>query len=581
MRIQLNCRTEQIFKETLVAEFDYQVRISSNEETGSAYLPLHQEVAELTRVTENYDRLAVARKSLETRSDQIKSTLAKSEFSSYEHLIIGAGDTGTSLWLQSQESETLMLCNDTGNWQHDYILAQPHNLIERVDVHSDPKDFTTKKRYQENAYVNARHLFQANMINLSETQAPLALGIDVKQVEKKENHPEWKDPNCQYRVKVKINQIEKEIYTNRIDLCTGLGKARNIRDGNIIAQDLLPQLSVPDPQTGLPPLVNGNDFLLSAQKEKMRDKKIVIYGGGGTATACFRKAFYGTGITSDHNTYQNVESANEVVWFYQSTLNYSGQGKKASETIEGAGSRLISGNLRQILYDSNSKKMRVQFLLTQGSYYEKSFTNDLKKLTKVNGTHEFVERNGDVKQDEEWFEVECDQFVGCMGGDTSDLELLCSEFKADLSIKSSENGHPEGLATSNGQIRIFGAAAVSLGRNQFQETTREWILANQFSRDGEWPGVMPITRSQIKMTSRAFNSVNINTDEITMVEAFLKNTAVPEPSIQQFIRALLDQRKINHSGIQKNELQTLLTQCSLNRYVEIAGHGCLKKKFKP
>ena len=558
LNIHLTHRTEKLFKKYLHAEYEDQTRLTSNEETVSGIEQYQsKELEELNRVTENYDRLAASRKAIEIRSGMIKEKIAAREFTSCEQLIIGGGNAGTYLWLQAYGNshqttdeqlqkglvpDTLMLAADMGNWKHDYVLAQPHNLIEREDVHSDPKDFTTKRRYENNAYVNSRHLFQSNMINLNETEAPLALGIVIQHIEKKENHSDWKDPNCQYRIKVKIDH-ETEIYTNKIDLCTGLGQSRDILDSQIIEPELLAQLSVPDSKTDLPPLVDGNAFLLSPSKEKVRGKKIVIYGGGGTATACYRKAFYGTGAVRDTDNYRKEDEANDVFWFFQTTLDPSGTGKKASEAIQSANdaAKLFRGTLRQIVYDNDSKKIKLQFALSN-----------------------------------QWVEIECDQFVVCTGQDPTTIKGICDEIESDLTV------NPAGLASGNGDIRAFGAAAVALGGKKFQSVTREWILQNQFSRDGEWPGVIPIVHAQINMiTSRMgvpLNRVNINTDDIQLIQTFLEEANAPREAIRLFNEELLKHRKTHHSGIKKKELEVILKNHSLHNFVEIAGHGYLKRK---
>ena len=81
--------------------------------------------------------------------------------------------------------------------------------------------------YEKNAYVNARHLYQSNLVTLSQSEAPLMLNSTVVSIEKYENHKaDWQSKAHPYRLKVQTpNGKEKYIYTDTIDIAAGFGEA--------------------------------------------------------------------------------------------------------------------------------------------------------------------------------------------------------------------------------------------------------------------------------------------------------------------------------------------------------------------
>lgn len=183
---------------------------------------------ELDRAATSYDRFCNAKEKIESTNQKISASLPKEHDFKIESLVVGAGDIGTHLWLQNKDGhhktsdildkkqmpDTLILAEDYGNWRHDYTLAQTHSLLERYESPSNPKDFTLTSNYEANSQVNARHLYQSNVISLSETDAPVCIGAKLIKVEKQSKHEaDWKDDmkDCNLRANVRFALSKEEV----------------------------------------------------------------------------------------------------------------------------------------------------------------------------------------------------------------------------------------------------------------------------------------------------------------------------------------------------------------------------------
>lgn len=184
---------------------------------------------EIERFEGNYDTLEAAEIKMEKMSQTLKERVAKKSVVHVKNIVIGAGDAATEYWLDMHKgshqqtsqglakdkeavSDVLMLASNTGNWKHDYTLAQTYSLLERGAVPSNPQDFTTTDKYDQNRHVNARFLYQSNLINLSDTEAPVMLGSQVLSVEKRDQHQsDWEVKGASNRVNIQLKLSEKTL----------------------------------------------------------------------------------------------------------------------------------------------------------------------------------------------------------------------------------------------------------------------------------------------------------------------------------------------------------------------------------
>lgn len=554
----------------------------------------HANGDDLARVTQSYDRLKTSIDQVNETSSVLETELGTREFAVCKSLIIGGGDTATHLWLEKYKyqhgqthkrlakgelPDTLALAESTGNWLHDYTLAQPYNLLERAEVPSNPSDFATSQSYKKNLYVNARHLYQANIVNMATTDAPLILGSKVQKIEKKENHvSDWKSPESEYRVEIALpNGQNKVVYTSEIDVCAGLGMPRTIFPGEYMSKEEFEHLSTFDNERQFTPLVDGNQFMLTGIEEQSKEKRtIVVFGSGGTATACYRKAFFGKDTGHKPSGFTEESRKNNTLWIARDSIDVAGVGRLVKDAVTHARSsnEVLGATLSKIEYDPATKKLKLLVKVTPLTFQGEEIPNDLRYVKQV---------------DEDLYVIECDQFVYSVGQDASRLETISQEVMADLELSTNpESNMPIGIKSSDDKIHFFGAAALSISARRwpYYPETRRWALESRIPPDAEWPGIMPPSRAQIKehvISKKLYQvtHVNSNADSITLIGMLLKNAGVrDDDTIMSFINDLLIKRHETDSGITRKTLQTLLSKYNLDSALDVHGHGILSLKRK-
>ncbi|KAI1697058.1 hypothetical protein DdX_18721 [Ditylenchus destructor] len=513
--------------------------------------------SDLVRITGNYDRFAAALKNLEDTSAVIHKIIKSIEMVTCDSVIIGLGDCGTSVWLEKYKSihgaaklplqsgklpKALIMGEHSGNWRNDYTLAQPHNLLGRHNSPANAKDFVRKSTYENNHYINARHLFQANTISMAETDAPVIYNVKINAVERQTNHTKesnWKDKSAKYRLKVSFDDgLEKYIYVHKIDACAGLGKPRDIHPGNFLSDELYEKLTQYDTSRKFTPLINGNQFMLT-DKENGSGRKIFVYGGGGNAAACFRKSFYGNDRLRQIIKFLSHEMKNEVLWYTRTNFDDAGYGTIAKTSIASAieQRRAITGELLSIGYNTATYKIQVRIRLRHGEeYLGRKIENPIDRLNKIS-TSSLAEKG--IKTNEEIYEAEVDQLVYAIGQDSTDLEELFKEVLTDTVLSEDRTtGMPVGMKTSDNAVHFFGATALAIGKKVYQEATKSWISRQNINGDAEWPGVMPPSRAQITShvvaNGGSIDAVNLNIDDVELLKRFLRAANVPERDVVGF-----------------------------------------------
>ncbi len=189
---------------------------------------------DLTCVAHSYEVLAKACQQIVKMNSTLTKVIKVHDFVICSKVILGLGDCGTTLWLEKFKSdhqkvqkqielgnvpEILMIGETFGCWKHDYTLAQPYNLLERGMVTSNPSAYLFQPYYLKNPYANARHVFQANLVSLAQSEAPLLLGVRVFHIERKGClHDDWQSPNHDLRLIAYIGSKQMAIYTHEINI---------------------------------------------------------------------------------------------------------------------------------------------------------------------------------------------------------------------------------------------------------------------------------------------------------------------------------------------------------------------------
>ncbi len=518
---------------------------------------------DLMRIVHHYDRLEKAYEKIGMTNASLDKVFKNQEFAACSHVIVGAGDSGTSLWLekykphhgktqakldQGQLPDVLMIGETLGNWKHDYTLAQPYNLLERGISASNPSDFLFFPYYNTNPYANARHVFQANLVSLALTDAPHLAGIKMLRIEKKNQHSaDWKSKDHDYRVITLIPAVEKAVYTNAIDICTGLGHARNgiaEKCSDLIDFEDLSQF---DQNKKFTPIIDGDQFILTDTEEKSPESRtIVIYGGGGTAAACYRKGFFGNDRKTEPRPFENQK--NKVIWVAKNGFKSAGGGKLATKALAAAKKRneLFTAELREITLSPKKEKLKLSFT----PFHKTTEASDLLS------------------------EIECDQFIYALGQEDIDLAQACEELNLELELDINKTGMPLGVKTKDEKIHFFGAAAMAIRQQDYISATWKWLHEENIGPD-VGPGSMPPSRAQIKQyiseIGLPIECVNVNIDNSHLIQQFLKQSGIEPEKIPFFMIDILQARKDSTSGCTTTTLQNLLDKHAINSKVQILG----------
>lgn len=524
---------------------------------------------DLSRITQSYDRLVQAHALKKEVQQSIPQVLNRTGIIVVPHIIIGAGDTGTTVWLEKYKKyhgttkeflsedklpPVLIVSDNTGSWKHNYTLAQPQNILERPSGRENPSAYLPIKAYLSNPYANGRHVFQANQVNLAKTQAPLVHATVLK-IEKKENHLiTWEAPEQEYRLVVELSGKITKLYTDELNICTGLGPARNAIAGSLITHEQFKQLNTRDPHKKFTPVVDGNQFILTGMEEKgAKSRTIVIYGGGGTAAACYRKGFFGHDVHTEGRAFTPENQSNTVIWIAKQ-FDKAGTGKLATTALKTAKERneLLQGELIGLTPQKNGKLLLV--------------------FNKINTTPA------------ETFEFECDQLVYSIGQDDRAMQLVCAEISAELNLVFDEHDMILNVSSPDGKVLFFGAAAMAIREKEYAKATWQWLHQENIGGD-VGPGSMPPSRAQIKrynfLKGIQPESINANMDSQHLILSYLKNLGINAYSAKLFVDDLLEARKLSSAGCKREVIQELLNKQGMDVSIEIQGHGHLIAKKAP
>ncbi|MFT4554606.1 MAG: hypothetical protein ACI9S8_003260 [Chlamydiales bacterium] len=547
-------------------------------------------MSDIDRIQESYDRLDASRAKVKETSSILTARMKKGGVVSVPRVVIGAGDSATSLWIakygqdhkqdltrSTEMPDTLFLAKNQGIWGHDYTLAQPHNLLERPGV-ANPHDFTRTSTYKSNNYVNARHLRQSNDLIQGQSNMPI-LPSTVETVEKKSNHEDdWECSDRNYRIKINLTDEEghRYVYTDSVEICAGLGVGRDIFPGSYISPKAYAELSIFDPEKGFTPICDGNRFMLTSEEEQGEKNRVIInYGGGGNATACYRKANFDQdrGVR-DLNT---DEPVNTVHWFSRNGFGDAGYGTKATEAVKHAArednkNSLNYGELSKIEKDPDSGKLKVTFTVYTPVDPDEHQTEGTVIIRKSLNGEDLIA----VVTEETTI---CDQFIFSTGQDSTKVRQLTSEL-GELKEKRTSDV-VTGVSNDDGAVTFYGASATAV-HNIFPEFRKD-IIRNNLCPDAEWPGVMPPSRAQVAYaashdTGRMATTLNVNTDEIELIKTSLQASGADEWKVTAFVAQILFNRKMSDSGVTPQFLRQIFEPLQFGDAVSIVGLTSLQVK---
>jgi hypothetical protein len=558
----------------------------------------------LNRITKSYDRFVESDEILNKTSKDIANILLTNDHGKCSNLILGCGHVGTAAWVekyphlhgetqQQLDQEKLpplvMIGNTYGTFSLEkdtHTLTQRHSILEQAGRKSNPSDFTLEETYQQNSFVDGKHLYQSDIINLGKSDAPVLRSAKIVNIEKQENHSaDWAEADCSYRVNTEIFNKEKgkieikTIYTEKIDVCTGFGSAVNPIKDEHMDRDLLESLSQYNPEKRFTPIVSANEFTLS--KDQMpRNIVLVSIGAGGVGGNVFAKGTNGGDAPNIRVREFPKKPVNEVIWVARDSYDQAGKGFLTKKVLEYAieNGKLMGGDLRKVSYDAKTEKFTVSFAVKQTKCNGKPVDN--KKVENLRFLPEkqdwtTVNADGEEKTVKEvWCELECEEIVYAAGQNPEETYKMSRELEKDLTLaEDSAAGMPIGLKTKDDNIHYFGAAAFQeskkLTGNPFDSATKKWLEEGHYPSDTKAPGLYAPTvaaiKSYAKTDTEEITAINVNTDDKGLMRIFFQGIkGLEHYKIHRIIEDILTLRESSETGISHKELQPLLNQYAID-----------------
>ncbi|WP_131782450.1 hypothetical protein [Legionella gresilensis] len=555
--------------EQQVLTFDTTLKQARLQAASNSNIPLNDD---LSNVTKSYDRLTKAQNIKKIINKNMQTLIKEEETLIVPQIIFGAGDTGTTLWLEKfkdQHGKTLayladkkippvlMIAEDAGSWHHNYTLAQRHSILERATGIENPSAYVGSHYYEKNPHANGRHVYQANQVNLALTEAPL-LQASVLKLEKQSNHQEdWQVSDYPYRLIIQTANGTKKVYAQEINICTGLGPAKNIIADTFLKKEDFLKLNQFDKQREFTPIIDGNDFILTGKEEKKTGKTIVIFGGGGTAAACYRKGFFGNDLHTQERQFMKEYQRNQVYWV-ATNFNKAGTGTLATTALANAKERkeLRCGTLQSIQENTDGR---------------------------LTLTFKNPQENTDNNLTSQTFTIDCDQFIYSVGQDNSHMRSICMEIENELALLFDHESEMV-LNVSSGDKRVlfFGAAAMAIREKEYMSATWSWLKSENIGGD-VGPGSMPPSRAQIKrynfLQGQKIDNINANMDCKNLIVKFLEDINISKMIALNFVQDLLNARQASApAGASHQQIKELLIKHKLDNIIEIHGHAHLVKK---
>jgi hypothetical protein len=514
-------------------------------------------------------RFLQAKKQLRIRSMELAHSVTELREFPCADVIVGVGDTATTLWLEKYHTRrgfspmrpVIMLGRDFGSWRYSYTLAQRHSMLERgPEAPINPGSFVPPVVLSDNPHVDARDVYRSNVISLAETYAPAVLGVTIRRINRNDRD-RWVRLGYRYHLQASVNEARFVVHARQIFVCTGLGPSRPIRNVVLPVDPISKEPTCSSEGGGWdsddegapsksyvqpPSIVCGNSYVLSKAEEVVpKGKTVVIYGGGGTAAACWRKAFFGHDTGTAEAKFASEDRKNDVAWVARNSFGAAGSGRLATRALDAA----AANHCRRT-----------------------------DELTKVERLSDGKLRLTFVRQ-----QMVCDQFVYAIGQDDPLLKEIAAPIVGDIRLTRSLSGVPTGGATGDRAVRFLGAAAVALFETAYDQVTWDWLRAYNVGPD-VGPGSMPPSRAQVRamLVDEGVHpqSVNANVDDPAIITGFLIRQGVDPKKAERFVRALVEVRCESVSGCSSRTLKELLKTHSLQKNVTLSGHGQLVQQHK-
>ncbi|MFA6303783.1 MAG: hypothetical protein WC627_11730 [Legionella sp.] len=560
----------------------------------------------LNRLTKNSIIYQKAIKQLNQVSRMYQDHLVEKKSVYTKALIVGLGDTGVELWRtvykdyhdtalthfkETKELDVLAIGRDSGSWGKSgvsYLSAQNAYLLHRVgEINAD--DFTLQQA--EMVRVDAKNIKKAND-TISAMRGMPRMQADVISLEVRENGAlPWAGEglvdsaqNATYKIVLsfvddKGDEVRSTVYTDHIDLCTGLGqKGKNIAE-TMIKDPEQQARALKENKKGFTPCINGTEVVLENKDVgKSPNRMIIIYGYGGTAMAAMRKCVWGAKDKQpdvDNKTTQAIVGENV---YFMCRSGTKGEGtlssgvEKHMQWMEDNG-RIIMAMVTNLEMTQEDKVLlsidKYELIpngvsLVQGADFKEKHDELNKNIERANLSErersfltadEIKSLNLEVLTDKNKHyalkdinrrlqiviatesTMECDQLITALGDDPTEFEnkimkVLNKDALEYIKVPDLVENKEQVVGVQAGpNIRIWGAAAgVALKSAPVQKKMTSSTFSNQTRpTNAIIPCTMPPTRAGIGLYAalkQEARNANINASHMEEIRRVLVNAVI-------------------------------------------------------
>lgn len=347
-----------------------------------------------------------------------------------------------------------------------------------------------------------------------------------------------------------------------------------VNDGRMLSSLLskidYERLATFNPNKGFTPIVDGNTFILSNAEstEQGMGRKILVWGGGGTAAAATRRGLFNEDAPHIKVTPETFkERVNDVTWIARNgfdTLRDGTLAFDATSTLDREGRLWGSCELTGI-EPIEGDRLRVFIDRYQ-------VVNDFKKYP----TNSIVMRNIEGRprpciKTQEILEV--DQLIHNLGQDSRNIEQIFEDVdinsNAEIAI-ASELGVPlYGTVKGDPNIQFHGAAFSTYPFANKSIPILEKTIVSENVPPDVGPGSMPLSWGSLRATHFTnfgvyYKSVNVTMDFAALIDRHLQRWGIVDAKLRDnFLKDIVANRVETRGGITTHTLNQIIRKHGL------------------
>ncbi|QAU23628.1 hypothetical protein EO087_06230 [Dyella sp. M7H15-1] len=376
------------------------------------------------------------------------------------------------------------------------------------------------------------------------------------------------------------NSCEKDQISTIAKLIESVNAGRSL--GSLLNQSDYKRLSTFDQKKGFTPIVDGNAFILSDKECSSlgEGRRIMVWGGGGTAAAATRRGLFlqdTPDIKMTPETYQHRK--NDVIWIARNgfdTLRDGTLAVDAKSTLGQTGNLWPNCELVAIKSLANGK---LQITIDRYRPAETSADPKTVIMRKIEGVELACIREREV--------VEVDQLVYSLGQENRGIEQIFDGIDISANtidmVRDKEMNVPlYGTLKGHPDIQFHGAALTAGTLGAKSANIMEEVVTSENIPPDVGPGSMPLAWSTIRASHFSnsgvyYPSVNASIDYRALIDKHLQSWGITDPAVRSaFLDDIVQHRTDTRGGIPASSINMLLEKHDLKHLLTIDGAGMLK-----